>query len=167
MRSNGNPCATIFPGGLRRTVRPALWLALFLGIPAALGLSQQSPVIGGTQFPGTSGHGGIPRAQDGGPFSAGPDQYNTLEAEKRARMINAERQKSLVSDTEKLVKLATELNNEIAHSSPSALSAAQVRKVAEIEKLAHNVKDKMIMSVRGPQFNMDPTPPYFPSPTLQ
>jgi hypothetical protein len=70
----------------------------------------------------------------------------------------------MVADTDKLLKLAKELNEEIAHSNAGELSAAQLRKVAEIEKLAHGVRDKMVMSVRGPQLNMDNTPPYFSSP---
>ena len=97
------------------------------------------------------------------------DPYNNpTEAEKRLRMINAERQKAMVSDTDKLVKLAKELNEDVAQSNTGQLSAAQLRKVAEIEKLAHSVRDKMLMSVRGPQlngqpFNIDDPPPYFPS----
>ncbi|HEY1637040.1 MAG TPA: hypothetical protein VGF62_00840, partial [Rhizomicrobium sp.] len=70
-------------------------------------------------------------------------------------------------DTAKLLKLATELNEEIAKSNPGALSAGQLRKVAEMEKLAHDIREKMIMSVRGPQFNMDAAPPYFPSPSAR
>ena len=52
-----------------------------------------------------------------------------------------------------------ELNAEIARTNPNALTEAQLRKVAEIEKLAHNVKDKMSTSVRGtPAFQ----PPFSP-----
>ena len=50
-----------------------------------------------------------------------------------------------------------ELNAEIARSNPDSLDPNQIRKVAEIEKLAHNVKDKMSTSVRG-------TPPFRPPP---
>jgi hypothetical protein len=39
------------------------------------------------------------------------------------------------------------------------LSSNQLRKVAEIEKLAHTIKDKMSYSVRG-------TAPYRPPPPL-
>ncbi|HEY1648298.1 MAG TPA: hypothetical protein VGF96_09970 [Terracidiphilus sp.] len=144
----------------------ALVLAIFLAVPAGGGFSQQTPGMGGSQFPGTP-HGIPQDSSSNSPFS---DQYNNpTEAEKRLRMINTERQKSMVADTDKLLKLAKELNDEIAKANSGELSPAQLRKVAEIEKLAHNVRDKMVMSVRGPQFNgpqfnVDGPTPYFPSP---
>jgi len=45
--------------------------------------------------------------------------------------------------------LANELGSEISRDNPTELTSAQLRKVAEIEKLAHSVKDKMSTSVRG------------------
>jgi hypothetical protein len=78
---------------------------------------------------------------------------NPIEDEKLLRTLNADRQKSMVSDTNKLLRLVNELNAEIARTNPELLTPSQLRKVAEIEKLAHNVKDKMSTSVRG-------TPPY-------
>lgn len=115
----------------------------------------------------TMQRGGIPQdpSFQNSPFN---DPYNNpIEVAKRLRTINAERQKAMVSDTDKLVKLATELNDDIAKSNSGQLSAAQLRKVAEIEKLAHSVRDKMLMSVRGSQlngqpFNIDGPSPYFP-----
>ena len=68
---------------------------------------------------------------------------------KRMRMLNAERQKALISDTEKLLKLAKELNDEVTESDSASMSDAQLRKVAEIGKLAHSVKEKMSYSVGG------------------
>jgi hypothetical protein len=69
--------------------------------------------------------------------------------EKRIQQFNAAQHKALVSDTDRLLKLVSELNAEIGSSNPSALSAEQLRKVAEIEKLAHSVKDKMSQPVKG------------------
>jgi hypothetical protein len=63
----------------------------------------------------------------------------------------------LVSDTNKLVRLANELGSEISRDNPSELTPAQLHKVAEIEKLARSVKDKMSTSVRG-------TPSFLPPP---
>jgi len=56
-----------------------------------------------------------------------------------------------VNDTNKLLRLVNELNAEIARTEPSVLTADQLRKLAEIEKLARNVKEKMATSVRGTQ----------------
>lgn len=69
--------------------------------------------------------------------------------EKLLRALNADRQKSLVSDTNKLLRLVNELNAEIARTNTSSLTQGQLHKLAEIEKLAHNVKEKMSTSVRG------------------
>ena len=82
---------------------------------------------------------------------------DSVDPEKRLRALNAERQKDLVSDANKLLKLTTELNAEIVRDNPDSLSPNQLRKVAEIEKLAHSVKDKMSTSVRGiPTYNPQP-----------
>ena len=139
---------------LRRRVRPAaLWIGLLLAL-SRVGHSQG----GNSQLP-VSPHG-FPQ-QDNTPFST-MDGSNSVESEKRMRMINTDRQKSLVADANRLLALATELNNEIAKSNTGDLTPEQIRKVAEIEKLAHSVKDKMSMSLRGPMMNMD-SPPFMPS----
>src|SRR5579871_906818 len=67
--------------------------------------------------------------------------------QQRIRALNAERQKSIVSDTAKLLKLARQLDAEIASNSAKELSPEELRKVAEIEKLARSVKEKMARSV--------------------
>ena len=78
--------------------------------------------------------------------------YDPLLAARQMRALNADRQKSLVSDTEKLLKLARELNSEIETSNPNVLTEVQLRKIADIERLARNVKQKMSISfVGGPQ----------------
>lgn len=104
--------------------------------------------------------GSIPHAPLGQPIGqpvgGGLDNAvngNPIEEEKLLRALNADRQKSMVSDANKLLRLVNELNSEIAHNNPDLLTPSQLRKMAEIEKLAHSVKDKMSTSVRG-------TPPY-------
>lgn len=64
-------------------------------------------------------------------------------AEKQARMRNDERQKRLVSDTEKLLQLATQLHNDVAKTDKNVLSLDVIRRAEEIERLAHGVKDRM------------------------
>jgi uncharacterized protein HemX len=70
-------------------------------------------------------------------------------AASRLRAQNAERQKSMVSDTNKLLKLAKELDAEVRAGNSTALTPAELHKVAEIEKLARNVKEKMTLTVGG------------------
>lgn len=60
-----------------------------------------------------------------------------------AKKANQERQADLKRDTEKLLKLATELKESVDKSSVDLLSLDVVRKADEIERLAHSVKGKM------------------------
>jgi len=56
---------------------------------------------------------------------------------------NAERQKTLTQDTQKLLKLANELNEAVNKTTQNTLSLDVIRKAEEIEKLAKQVKEKM------------------------
>ncbi len=69
--------------------------------------------------------------------------------EKRLQMLNAAQHQAMVADTDRLLKLVADLNSQINSSKTNELSADQLRMVADIEKLAHSVKDKMRMSVRS------------------
>ncbi len=63
--------------------------------------------------------------------------------EMRARQAMDERRKKMVEDTDKLLELITELKSDVDKSTKYETSAAAVKKAAEIEKLAHNVKERM------------------------
>jgi hypothetical protein len=80
-------------------------------------------------------------------------------AHRQMNALNAERQKSLVSDAEKLLKLAKELNSEIETANSDTLNSGQIHKIANIEKLAHNVKQKMSESVISAPTLHDPILP--------
>ena len=87
-------------------------------------------------------------------------------AERRIRALNNERQKQIVADTDKLLKLARELNDEVAKANTGTLTMDELRKIADIEKLARNVRQKMTESVGEPQTTIPPPVPLiFPSPT--
>lgn len=151
MRGIANPAAG--KGRFWRAGAPVALLCLVLAMLCGGGVSQQgsnNQVIAPQQR-------GFPQQT---PFGPG-DPTISVETERRLNMINAERQKSLVSDTNKLLALAMELNHEIAKSNPGQLSPEQIHKVAEIEKLAHNVRDKMVMPVRNPALN--DASPFIPS----
>ncbi|MGA2167001.1 MAG: hypothetical protein ABSG62_02240 [Terracidiphilus sp.] len=149
MRKPPSASSTRTPGRwISQTARQALCLALLLVLP------------GGAQ----NGPGSTPRGSGVQPIGqrvgGGLEEMGTvdpIEAEKRLRALNAERQKSMVSDTNKLLKLASELNAEISGENPDSLTPAQLSKLAEIEKLAHRVKDKMSTSVRGVPVFQQPT----------
>ncbi len=79
--------------------------------------------------------------------------------ERQLEMINVERQKTMVADANKLLKLARELNAEVNSAHAGKLTEDQLSQVKEIEKLAHKVRDEMTFSVQE-------TLPIQPSPTL-
>lgn len=77
------------------------------------------------------------------------DPVARLAQERRLKALNDERQKQLVAETNKLVKLTAELNAEINSAHQSELTPEQLRKIADIEKLAHNIRSKMSTSLLG------------------
>jgi hypothetical protein len=62
------------------------------------------------------------------------------EMEKKA---NEQRQAELKRDTDKLLKLSTELKDYVDKSNENVLSLNVIKKAEEIEKLAHSVKTRM------------------------
>jgi hypothetical protein len=70
--------------------------------------------------------------------------------------LNIERQKQMVSDANKLLQLARELNDEVAAAHTESFSADQLQKIAEIEKLAHSVKERMTTGT-GQSPGLDPS----------
>lgn len=62
---------------------------------------------------------------------------------------NAERKKQIADDTAKLLKLANDLKSEVEKTNKDTLSLNVIRKADEIERLAHNVKEKMKLTVGG------------------
>ncbi len=93
------------------------------------------------------------------PFESLGDKDDPLLAARQMRAMNADRQKSLVSDTAKLLKLAQELNKEVENSNLETLTPVELRKIADIEKLARNVKQKMSISYSGGPSGFDLTGP--------
>jgi len=75
------------------------------------------------------------------------NNMNRRLTKQRLTLMNEERQKSMVANAEKLLKLAKELNAEVNGAHAGALTEDQLRKVNEIEKLAHKVKSEMSYAV--------------------
>jgi hypothetical protein len=76
---------------------------------------------------------------------APPDDNETRErmAHDMAKKANLERQAAIKTDTDKLLKLATELKEYVNKSNENVLSLDVIKKAEEIEKLARTVKEKM------------------------
>jgi hypothetical protein len=95
-----------------------------------------TPGLSGTPIVG-AGNGGPPRPPHDDEMQPHglPESY--------VRMQNAERQRHLVSDTERLLTLTNQLQAAIAASGSETLTPEMVRQMDEIEKLARSVKTKM------------------------
>ena len=104
-----------------------IFLLLALYVPQQLP-SQQQPVPPRLD---------VPQTEEPGP--AVPPRIQK-DMEKRA---NEQRQAELKRDTERLLKLSTELKDYVDKSNENVLSLDVIKKADEIEKLAHSVKTRM------------------------
>jgi hypothetical protein len=101
---------------------------LFSATASAQGLPQRT---GPPMLPGDRGNAGE------------NDQAEREIARNAAKKANEDREKSLKSDTDKLVKLTAELKEYVDKSNENVLSMDVIKKAEEIEKLARSVKEKM------------------------
>lgn len=125
---------------LRKGIRHAAVAAVMMGLMGGTGrpqLGRQQPV---TTIPGQQTKPdpldplSKDRKEDGLPAAIG---------ERQAKARNDERQRRLVSDTDKLLELATSLHDDVAKTDKNVLSLDVVRRAEEIEKLARSVKERM------------------------
>ena len=89
--------------------------------------------------------------------------YDTVFVERRLHALNVERQKQLVADTNKLVKLAQELHDEVAVANTGAWTPEQLHKIGEMEKLARSVKERMTTAVGETSPMVPGLPPVYPT----
>lgn len=71
------------------------------------------------------------------------DPTVAMQEHRRQMALMNDRQKRIVDDTAKLLRLATELKDDVDKSSKDTMSLDVIKKADEIEKLAHNVKNRM------------------------
>ncbi len=88
-----------------------------------------------------------PMGQRTGASSDEPWGVELAEQDKRLRAINAARQKSIQSDTERLLKLAAALKAETEDPSSSQDLPQQMSQWGQIARLAHSIKDRMSYSI--------------------
>jgi len=68
---------------------------------------------------------------------------------KNFEVANAARKKQLNDESLKLLKLAADLKAEVDRTDQDTLSIGVIRRADEIEKLAHDIKEKMRLTVGG------------------
>jgi len=123
----------------------AVWVGIFTGAAAMVLV----PLVGeGVQVrdPGFRYPPSVTRIPDA---NAQNDINNKSAKEKGFEAANTERKKQITDDSEKLLQLATDLKTEVDKTSKDTLSVSVIRKADAIEKLAHDVKEKMKVSVGG------------------
>jgi hypothetical protein len=72
-----------------------------------------------------------------------PDAFPDRMQKDMAKKANEQRQAELKRDTERLLRLSTELKDYVDKTNEHVLSLEVLKKAEEIEKLAHSVKTKM------------------------
>ena len=120
-----------------RSLWPVFVALVLLGVPFP---ARGQGLPDATQSPSHIGR----RTSTGDTSIAG---QQALQQHKLLGLLNAERQKSMVSDAAKLLRLAQELNAELMRGNSALSPSQQAHKAAEIEKLAHNVREKMSFAV--------------------
>ena len=141
-----------------------LCLVLLL-VPAMAARSQSSSSQDPTsqQFPQQNNTSTQPRGRHSPPPDLDsmfpPGKNDPFREEIRTQQLNVARHKSMVADTDKLMQLATELNNQVGSANPATYTQAQLKMLSEIEKLAKSVKEKMRIAGTGQSPWLDATPP--------
>jgi hypothetical protein len=72
-----------------------------------------------------------------------PDPMLAHQQEARVRMAEDERHKRMVKDADRLLELATELKTDVDKSTRNETSVSAFKKAEEIERLAHDVKERL------------------------
>jgi len=72
-----------------------------------------------------------------------PDPQAALMEARRVRSLATDRQKKIVDDVTRLAQLASEVKTGLDQADKKETSADVIRKTEEIEKLAHDVKQRM------------------------
>ena len=132
--------STIF--GRRPLQGKARWLSVFAALVAIV----LAPVVCRGLLRNTDPH---PISSQSGPSSAAAANHAGDQKSKKAVSPEAitEQQKQIAEDSTQLLKMATELKKEVDKTNKDVLSVTVIRKADAIEKLAHDVKEKMKTSM--------------------
>lgn len=91
-----------------------------------------------------AGSAQLPQQHPSLPGQTRPEDEQTAKIEREmAKKRNQQRQADLKRDTDKLLKLATELKQYVDKTNENVLSVDVINKAEQIEKLAHSVREKM------------------------
>ena len=137
--------------GIRRRVFWVLACACLIALTPLAGNAQNAKATANAQrgeraalpAPANTVPGGIAQADQVDP-KTGPQN-----GQQKLDTPGADRRKQIADESNELVALATALKTEVDKTNQDMLSVGVIRKAAEIEKLAHNVKDKLKQNSGG------------------
>lgn len=118
-----------------------LVLILSAGLRAAPGAAQQQHQPGA--LPDLSQPTSSPHVPGMGTADSAPDPMRASMKEQMIRQANEQRHKKMLDDANKLVQLSNELKADVEKTQNDELSVEVLKKAAELEKLAHDVQQKM------------------------
>jgi hypothetical protein len=131
-----------------RSAHPPRLSRLGMGVLLAFATMTLTPIAGEGFYPGGMQFPRLPPEINHIPDANEQMKMNEQQAKsKNFEAINAERKRQLSEESAMLLKLATDLKSEVDKTSKDTLSLNVIRKAGDIEKLAHDVKEKMKLSI--------------------
>jgi hypothetical protein len=106
--------------------------------------AQDSPATPGPDQAGVASLGGTAAAQGRAPIPPPPTPAEIELQRRMEKQRNQERFAKIKKDTDQLLDLATQLKKSVDQASDQTLSLEVVRKAEQIEKLAKQVRQKMV-----------------------
>ena len=143
--------APIRPAHGKMRARAPIVIGIFLLLMGADWAFNQAPTGGRDPSYDT------PRIGPNSNAAAIPPLYDPAEQQRELQALNAERHKSMTSNAKKMVEIAQALDDEVSKKNPDSLTPDELSKVAQIQKLARNIKSAMSSTARNP--SVIPTAP--------
>ena len=130
------------------SARVSRWRATRLGWTGGLMVLFLAPAAGGGWQQSMLQYPKLPPEAVRVPDAVQQHDINEQEKQKQSfEAANAERKKEIADDSSRLLKLAVDLKAEVDKTNKDTLSLNVIRKADAIEKLAHDVKEKMKLSI--------------------
>jgi hypothetical protein len=126
----------------RAILQPRHRPAIYAGIIASLFALVPAPMASRASIQQNGSY--VPNAVNRMPDANDRDKMQQQQTnEDRIEAANAERKKQISADSDKLLKMATDLKDELDKTSKDTLSVSTIHKIDAIEKLARDMKDKL------------------------
>ena len=127
---------------IRTNLRPRHTSAIYAAVVTALLVPGPTPVAGKAPIQQTGSY--IPSAVNRMPDPNDRDKMQQQQTnENLIETANAQRKKEISADSEKLLKLAADLKDELDKTNKDTLSMSTIHKIDAIDKVVHDLKNKM------------------------